>query len=375
MQKSTLPQGEILRDRKQARFYANPVKNKANTRKISVVMSSVFPTRASHRTVPSLLVFPRLLWVVFSLAVAIPVLAQGREDEIVANLAGGRVIVHVARDVIIFAAINHSVEPDSVPPRVMGLDSTHIAVLLGASEWRMPADPKPIRMDRNFQRVGARDPRYQRDPGEAEPDLETIGTAFLEKLRPLVAQLHHKLDFSPDEPLFQLVIIGYAPADYGPEVWVVEYHMEQEQVATHGEYWQTRLLRPRFTQLYPPEKHAPRTVVESRYPPRMKGPTLAELIQGNDPRITPLAAREPRFEKVLENLRGGQAQKAAAVDSTDFMRAVLPLIAGNSPFVLGTMDEKRGLTWAVPPSEPVEKAQEDKNRPPEAPTLRPKPKP
>jgi hypothetical protein len=333
-------------------------------------MSSVFPTRASHRTVPSLLVFPRLLWLVFFLAVAIPVLAQGREDEIVANLAGGRVIVHVARDVIIFAAINHSVEPDSVPPRVMGLDFTHIGVLLGASEWRMPADPKPIRMDRNFQRVGARDPRYQRDPGEAEPDLETIGTAFLEKLRPLVAQLHHKLDFSPDDPIFQLVMIGYAPADYGPEVWVVEYHMEQEQVATHGEYWQTRLLRPRFTQLYPPEKHAPRTLVESRYPPGMKGPTLAELIQGNDPRITPLAAREPRFEKVIENLHAGQAQKAVAVDSADFMRALLPLIAGNSPFVLGTMDERCGLEWIVPPSEPVEKAQEDKNRPPEAPTLR-----
>lgn len=311
-----------------------------------------------------------------SLALATLARGQGREDEIVANLAGGRVIVHVARDVIIFAAIDHAVEPNSIPPRVMGLDSTHIGVLLGASEWRIPADPKPIRVDRNFQRVGARDSRYETAPGEAEPDLETIGTAFLEKLRPLVAQLHHKLDFSPDEAIFQLVIIGYAPADYGPEVWVVEYHIEQEQVATRGEeYWQTRLLRPRFTQLYPPERHAPRNLVESRYPPGMKGPTLLELIQGNDPRITPLGAHEPRFEKVLENLRAGQAQKAAAVDSGDFMRAVLPLIAGDAPFVLGTLDEQHGLNWIVPPTEPVEKAQEDKNRPPEAPTLRPRPKP
>jgi hypothetical protein len=333
-------------------------------------MRNGFLTRAGHCGALSRAVYPRLCLLSFLLAMPIPLAAQNREDEIVANLAGGRVIVHVARDVIIFAAINHSVEPDSVPPRVMGLDSTHVGVLLGASEWRMPADPKPIRMDRNFQRVGARDPGYQRDPGEAEPDLETIGTAFLEKLRPLVAQLHHKLDFAPDEPIFQLVIIGYAPSEYGPEVWVVEYHMEQEMIATSGEYWQTRLLRPRFTQLYPPEKHAPRTLVESRYPPGMKGPTLAELIQGNDPRITSLGAREARFEKVLENLRGGTAQKAAAVDSTDFMRAVLPLIAGDTPFVLGTMDERRGLSWIVPPSEPVEKAQEDKNRPPEAPTLR-----
>src|SRR5262252_10995813 len=79
---------------------------------------------------------------------------QGREDELVANLAGGRVIVHVARDTIIFAAIDVPVERNSIPPRVMSLDSGHIGILLGASEWRTPADPKPIRVDRNFQRVG-----------------------------------------------------------------------------------------------------------------------------------------------------------------------------------------------------------------------------
>jgi hypothetical protein len=352
------------------------VKNSAKARKISVGMLSDFPTRASQRRTRFRPLYPRLLVVFLLLVLATPVLAQDREDEIIANLAGGRVIVHVARDVIIFAAIDQPVEPSSVPPRVAGLDSTHIAVLFGASEWRIPADPKPIRMDRNFQRVGARDPRDQSAfSGEAEPDLELIGTAFLEKLRPLVAQLHHKVDFSSDDPIFQMVIIGYAPADYGPEVWVVEYHMEQEQIATRGEeYWQTRLLRPRFTQLYPPEKHAPHTLVESRYPANLKGPTVAEMIQSNDPRIMPVA-REPRFAKVLENLHGGTAQKVAPVDAADFMRSVVPLIAGNARFVLGTMDERRGLDWIVPPSEPVEKAEEDKNRPPEAPTLRPKLKP
>jgi len=51
------------------------------------------------------------------------------------------------------------------------------------------------------------------------------------------------------------------------------------------------------------------------------------------------------------------------------------LIAGNRTFVLGTMDERHGFEWMVPPVEPVEKVQEDKNRPPEAPTLRRAPKP
>ena len=301
------------------------------------------------------------------------------EDEIVANLAGGRVIVHVARDGnIVFAAINEPVEAGGVPPRVLELDSTHVAVLLGASEWRLPADPNPVRLDRNFERIRARDPKYQYDAGEAEPDLETIGVAVLEKLRPLTAQLHHKIDLPPDEPLLEMVLIGYAPNNYGPEVWTIEYRVQQQQVGTRGEYWQTRILRPRFTQLYPPEKHAPRMIVEARYPADLKAPTLMALIQGNDPTIAQLRGSDARFAKVLEAVDKGQAQKAAPTDAADFLRAVLPLIADKQPFILAKMEEQHGFDWIVPPDEPVErakKAEEDKNRPPDAPSLRRKPNP
>src|SRR5437763_10409854 len=280
-------------------------------------MFRAFPTRPSMRNVSLRLVYLGIL--LLCCAAVIASQAQDRQEQIIANLAGGCVIVHRARDTIVFAAIDHAVESNSIPPRVAGVDPTHIAVLFGASEWRIPADPKPIRLDRNFQRLGGREARDDSAPGEAEPDLELIGTAFLEKLRPLVGQLHHKVDFSPDLPVFAMVIIGYAPGDYGPEVWVAEYHMEQQEVATRGEeYWQTRLLRPHFTQLYPPEKHAPRTLVESRYPAGMKGPTLEEMIKSNDPRIAS-ALQNPRFEKVLENLRGGSAQKAPPADSVEFM--------------------------------------------------------
>jgi hypothetical protein len=298
---------------------------------------------------------------------------QAPEDEIVANLAGGRVIVHVARDGnIVFAAIDHPVEAGGVPPRVVELDAMHVGVLLGASEWRLPADPKPVRLDHDFQRVTARDPKYQYNPGEAEPDLETIGVAFLERLRPLVAQLHHKIDLPPDEPLLEMVLIGYGANNYGPEVWTVEYRVQQEQVAMRGEYWQTRILRPRFTQLYPPEKKAPRMIVETRYPADLQGPTLMALIQGQDPVIAQLRGSEPRFAKVLDAVDKGQAQKAAPVDAADFLRAALPLIAGKEPFILAKMEEQHGFDWIVPPDEPIEKTkkEDDKNRPPEAPSLR-----
>jgi hypothetical protein len=313
---------------------------------------------------------------------------QQREDEIVASLAGGRVIVQVAKDdVMIIAAIDQPVEANSVPPRLMQLDATHVGIILGATEWQIPAAPKPVRLDRDFQTVAPGPDQHYREYPEGEPDLETIGIAFLEKLRPLVSQLHHKLDFRPDDPLFELVILGFARG-YGAEVWQVEYRIEQEQVAARGEYWQTRILRPRFTQLYPPEggKHSPRTFVEARYPPesaevptgknpaRDNEPPLIALIQASDPRIARLRSSDPRFAKVLEAIDRGQAQKAASLDSADLLRAALPLIAGGNKFFLGTMEEQRGFEWIVPPDEPIEKA-DDKIRPPGAPSLRHKPNP
>src|SRR6266851_835986 len=114
------------------------------------------------------LVSGRLLWLAVLISASPVILwpcgiarAQERdaESEIIANLAGGRVIVHVTKDeVIVFGAIDQPVEAGSVPPRVLELDSTHVGILLGASEWRLPADPKPVRLDRDFQHIGGRDP-------------------------------------------------------------------------------------------------------------------------------------------------------------------------------------------------------------------------
>jgi hypothetical protein len=323
-------------------------------------------------------IFPVLLCFFFLGCIVLAEVARGQErergDEIVANLAGGRVIVHVARDKIVFAAIDQPVEANSIPPRVLSIDRTHIGILLGASEWRHTSDPKPVRLDKDFPRLTGRNPHYSADPDEVAPDLDVVGVAFLERLRPLVSQLHHKIEFKPEEALFEVVMIGYAPDDYGPEVWTVEYRIQQEEIATRGDFWQTRLLRPRFIQLYPPEKHAPKKLVEIRYPDTLQGPTLQQLIEGNDPEIEKLSRGDPKFLKVSESIERGQANKAGPEDATDFLRAVLPLIVDKAHFILGTMNE-RGFDWILAPDEPVEKAQEDKNQPPEAPTLHRRVKP
>ena len=123
-----------------------------------------------------------------------------------------------------------------------------------------------------------------------------------------------------------------------------------------------------------PEKHAPKTLVEIRYPSTIQGPTLQQLIQGNDPELEKAYRRDPKLTKVAEDIDRGQANKAVPEDATEFMRDVLPLVAEKATFILGTMTE-RGFDWIVPPDEPVEKAKEDKNKPPEAPSLRKKPNP
>src|ERR1043166_3648906 len=64
--------------------------------------------------------------------------AQDKDDEIVATLAGGRVIVHGTREDLTFAVINEPIENGDVPPRVVTLDSHHVGVLLGSSDWRIP---------------------------------------------------------------------------------------------------------------------------------------------------------------------------------------------------------------------------------------------
>ena len=319
----------------------------------------------------------RILIVIAALfLVAAPVRSQ--EDEIVANLAGGRVIIHVTRDGIVFSAIDHPIEAKSVPPRVATIGTTHVGVFFGASEWQIPAQPRPIRMDRQIEDVRPRTTQDYAPPGTGEVDLEMIGVTFLEKIRPLVSQLHHKLELKPEEPLFEIVLIGYAPRDYGPEVWQIDYDIEQEAVGSRSEYWQTHVLRPRFTQLYPPEKHQAKSPVEVRFPADLEAIPLAGLIQANDPRIAQLRSSDQRFAKVVEQIERGQANKANTQDAADFMRAVLPLLAGGADFIEARLGEGGGFEWIVPPEERRQKEEraegKDKERPPEAPTLQRKPK-
>jgi hypothetical protein len=289
--------------------------------------------------------------------------SQRPESEIVAALSGGEVIVLASKDKIIFVAINQPIEQGAPPPRLAELSGGHVGVLFGASEWRMPADPKPVRLDRDVPRYGRQDPHAAPYGQAGEADLETMGEAFLERLHSLASQLHHNINFPADQALLRMVVIGFGPDYYGPEVWDVDYRLAQQNITSTGaDYWQTRILRPRFDQLYPPEKHSPHKIVEIGYPGPLKGPTVQQLIEGNDPRVAQLCTSNPEFAKAVALIAKGDAQKADTTASTDFLRALIPVLFPNQTFFMGTIEEQHGFDWIVPPEEPVEKAKSNEKK-------------
>jgi hypothetical protein len=302
------------------------------------------------------------------------VYAQEAGQEVVANLSAGRVVIYVAKDGMVIAANESRVEADSRPPLFVQLSPKRIAILLGAAEWVRPGTGRPpLRLDIELPRaIGTRIQSGPRLQQEQTSDLEPIGTALLEPLRTVVPQLTRKMNLAPEDPLVEMLLVGFEE-EYGPEVWLLQYRLAQEPL--RGDYWKSRVLRPSYTQLYPPEKGQPRTLVEVRYPPEDAGPALLELLQQSDARLTPLRTSNAQVARASEKLARGESNKALLDDAVVFLRASLDAIAQpNTQQIVGVISEKRGFEWILaPPAAPQQKAEELKPREPGAPTLKKKP--
>ncbi len=305
-----------------------------------------------------------------------PAAAQEDGREIIANRAAGRVVIYVAGNGIVIGAAEPAtehVEAGSHPPAVLPLGESRIGVLLGAIEWVSPTSGRPpVRLDREFPRLASEAAPLRRKPEPFQAgDIESIGVALLERLRNVATQIHYKLELKPNQPLLELLLVNYLE-DYGPEVWELKYRVAQD--AGRGDFWRTRVLRPSYTQLYPPEKHEPRTLIEARYPPDEPGPALLDLLNQNDPRLAPLRSADPAMTRAVEFLARGQSNKASADDAAMFLRAALAAVSSaDAKMTLGVLHERQGIEWVLAPPEPLQKADEGKPREPGAPTLRKKP--
>ncbi len=191
---------------------------------------------------------------------------QSSDQEVAVNLAEGRVVICAAKDAIVLAAMGTRGEAGSRPPGIVAISPVRIGVMMGAVEWVRPdSSDRPVQLDGEFKGLVAQalSGTNQKDEAFHASDIESIGIAVLERLRVLAAQLHHKINLGDDEPLVRVVLAGWVP-NYGAEAWVIDYQIQQD--ALGNDLWRTRVSRPRYNQLYPPEKGKPKTLMESPLP-------------------------------------------------------------------------------------------------------------
>ena len=307
----------------------------------------------------------------------LPVPAFAQEEatqELAVNLTEGRVVVCAAKDGIVIATIGEHSEAGSRTPAVLSLSALRAAVMLGAVEWVQPeSKDKPVRLDGEFPGIAAAvlNNSGERKYTNAASDIEMIGVALLERVRQLAGQLHNKLNIGEDEPLIRIVLAGYVP-DYGPEAWTIDYHIRQD--ALGNDLWRTRVLRPTYNQLYPPEKGQPHTLVEVRYPPanRAKGaPELLDLLRQNDPRLAKARAANEILAKSVAFVVDGQSQKSVAASDVDFLRAALPAVTPpETKLTMALVDFDKGFHWVMEPPKEDRPPVDATPREPDAPTLR-----
>ena len=295
--------------------------------------------------------------------------------EIVANLATGRVVFCVTHDAIIVAATAAGGEVGSRPPAVLPVSSGRVGILLGAIDWSTPGTTKATRLDSELPAAAAKALRRPTQKPAQEPsEIEDIGVGMLEQIRPLIDQIHHKLDLAADEPLVEMLLVDYV-IDYGPEIWNLQYRVRQENLG--NDFWQTRILRPAYVQLYPPEKGQPHTFIEAEYPSTIPQLHLAERVARPDPQLDRISHSSREISEAVALIGAGNSTKAHPSPTADFMRAAIPLAGGNEQtLVMALLDMNRGFQWVLPPQEPIPpgktQTQPGQSQPtePDAPSLR-----
>jgi hypothetical protein len=294
-------------------------------------------------------------------------------EEIVANLAAGRILIVVSKDAILVGTVENPFEAQTHPPTPVPLSGERAGIILGAVDWFSPSSQQQLgRLDQELPRLRGRmapdAPKLKHgEEGNEATDIEFIGQGLGDRINQIVKELHAQVELPEGESIAELVVADFIPA-YGPEVWHVTYSLEQ--FPQHGDYWETRVKRPQYIQDWPPEKGQPLTLVEFDYPPDEKSLSVLDMLRQKDPRIEKLAASDPVMASVASMLLKGISNRIATPDATQFMRATLNALAPpKARQTMAVISFQTGFEWVLqPPAEP-KKPGDQKARPTDAPTL------
>lgn len=302
---------------------------------------------------------------------------QESAEEIVANLYAGRVVIGVAKDGIVVATMENPIEPETSPPMVVQLSNDRVAVLLGAADWWLPSEHRELaRIDSELPELpppaGLRKgPTLDATNGEAgaeASDIEQVAGRLHDRLTAIADHIHSNLNFAPNEPLLAMVLVDYVQ-NYGAEVWLVQYPIDQEP--EQGDFWQTTVLQPQYTQLWPPEKGQPRGLVEISYPPEPASANLSALVTSGDPRIAAALSTSPELRQTSNSVLNGDLEKLSAVSVAAFLRESLRAIAHPGARMIEVeINKERGVGWFIAPPVEAPKPGSEQVRPSGTPSLR-----
>ena len=296
---------------------------------------------------------------------------SGANEEVVANLAAGRVVIAVVKDAILVGTLENPIEVQTMPPTPVLLSSERFGVFLGPADWWSPPSRREIaELNQELPRLHtyavATPPHLGQSEGGDQPaEIEITGQSLQQRLNGLAGSLHANLNLPLKEPFAQLIVADYF-ASYGPEIWQLSYSIDQEE--QENDFWTTRIEGPTYLQYWPPEKGQPRTLVEFDYPSDSAPPSLLDLLKQQDPRIQRIVESDPMMRDVAQHFLDGTSNKVRAADATQFLRAVLDALAPpHARETVGILHPESGFSWilAPPPEAPIHR----ENRQPGAPTL------
>ena len=296
-------------------------------------------------------------------------------EEVVVSFAAGRVVIAVVKDAILIGTIENKIESQTHPPIPVQMNGRRAGILLGAVDWFSPSSQLQIaRLDLELPRLhghfAVAGPHLNQAPTTAEAsDIEAVGQNLFDRLNVVAGNLHGKLEWPPTEPVAELVLADFLPG-YGPEVWQLTFDLKQEMQRI--DYYDTHVSHPTYLQSWPPEKGQPHTLVEFQYPPENPTPTVLELLRQKDPRLEKICASDAKMREVADHFLEGQSGKITAVDATQFLRAVLAVLAPPSARqTMAVIGFESGFEWVLrPPPEPKKApTPEDQEKPADAPSL------
>lgn len=297
--------------------------------------------------------------------------SQQAVEELVVNQAAGRVVIAVVKHAILIGTVENAIEQGTRPPVPTAMSSIRAGVFLGADEWVSPSLQKDLGLlDEELPRLrntsAAETPSLGVAVANTEAsDIEGIGKALGQRLGELAADIHGNLDWPASSPVAELVLADYLP-DYGPEVWRLTYSIEQEQ--QQGDYWITNIQGPVYSQVWPPEKGQPHTLMEFDYPQKDAPPTLLDLLKQKDPRLDSVMQGDASLAKTANEFLNGDSKKISTEDATQFLRAALAAITpANAIQTMAIVRDDRGFDWILRP--PAEPKKPNVNRPFGAPSL------